>query len=84
MERRITKHQLGETYAEALDRAHRILTNFYESLFDRNGDPIINPGEVANMVTGLRQSMNIELDVVKSASLEYFESNFDAEKEGLL
>lgn len=36
------------------------------------------------MVTGLRQSMNIELDVVKSASFEYFESNFDAEKEGLL
>lgn len=84
MERRITKHQLGETYAEAIDRAQRTLTIFYESLFDRNGDPLKHPGEVANMITGLRQSLNIEFDVVKSASLEYFESNFDAEEKGLL
>lgn len=73
----LTKEQLGESYRIATVRLHEAITDFYESLFDAKGDPRIDPGNVANMISGLRVIMNQELDLVKESCYQNFEFNLD-------
>lgn len=85
MKREISKSQLGESYSVATQRTHTILTDFYESLFNHLGDPKEDPKEVANLISSVRQQINLEFDLIKSASYQYNESNYgsDAKQEGL-
>jgi len=85
MKREISRGQLGESYAVATERTHRILADFYESLFDHKGDPKENPGDIANLISSARQQINLEFDLIKSASYQYHESNYgsDQQEEGL-
>ena len=46
-------------------------------MFDADGDPRIDPGNVANMISGLRVIMNQELDLVKESCYQNFEYNLD-------
>lgn len=83
MVKEITKEELGGSYAIACDRAHRLIANFYESLFDRDGSPKENSGEVANNITALRQQLNLELDLIREAAYQYHESKHAQKQEGL-
>jgi hypothetical protein len=73
----LTKEQLGESYRIATVRLHEAITDLYESLFDTDGDPRIDPGNVANMISGLRVIMNQELDLIKESCYQNFEANLD-------
>ncbi len=73
----LTKEQLGECYRIATVRLHDEITNFYESLFENNGNPRTDPGNVSNMISGLRVIINQELDLVKESCYQNFESNLD-------
>jgi len=83
MVKEIKKEELGGSYAIACDRAHKLIAEFYESLFDRNGDPKEHPGEVANLITSMRQQLNIELDLIKESAYQYYESKHEQKTEGL-
>jgi hypothetical protein len=75
VEKELTKEQLGTTYRVATVRLHDIVTEFYEDLFDIKGDPRTDPGNVANMISAIRISINLELDLIKEASYEHLEAN---------
>jgi len=77
MGKELTKEQLGATYRIATVRLHDLITEFYEELFDFDGDPRLDPGNVANMISGMRVAMNQELDLIKEASYQHFEANYD-------
>lgn len=77
----LTKDDLGRSYRIATVRLHQLITDFYEELFDRAGDPRADPGNIANLISGMRVVINQELDLVKEASYEYFESNLDDKSE---
>ena len=73
----LTKEQLAESYLIATIRLHSIITDFYEDLHDQEGGPCINPGVVANMLIVMKVMLDHELDLVKDACYEHFESNYD-------
>jgi hypothetical protein len=77
----LRKEDLGVSYRIATVRLHQLITDFYEELFDRAGDPRTDPGNIANMVSGMRIAINQELDLIKEASYEYFEANLDDKSE---
>ena len=77
MGKELTKEQLGATYRIATVRLHNLITEFYEELFDFDGNPRLDPGNVANMISGMRVAMNQELDLIKEASYQHFEANTD-------
>jgi hypothetical protein len=61
-----------------------MISEMYEELFDKNGDPIEHPGKVANIIASHRQSIGYEFDMIKEASNQYYESNYDKQQqEGL-
>jgi len=73
----LTKKQLSESYSTACLRLHDEVTKFYEDLHDSKGEPCINPGIVANMISVVRTMINHELDFIKEASYQHFEANYD-------
>lgn len=77
MGKELTKEQLGASYRIATVRIHDLITEFYEDLFDMSGSPRTDPGNVANMISGMRVAINQELDLVKEASYQHFEANLD-------
>ena len=77
VKKELTEKDLSRTYSIATSRMHQLITEFYEELHDRNGRPKVNPGVVANMISGMRIMINHEFDLVKDAAYEYFEANLD-------
>lgn len=77
VKKELTKEDLSRTYSIATSRIHQLITEFYEELHDSHGNPRVNPGMVANMISGMRVMLNHEFDLVKEASYEYFEANLD-------
>lgn len=77
VKKELTKQDLSRSYSIATTRIHQLITEFYEELHDAKGDPKVNPGVVANMISGIRIMINHELDLVKDSSYEYFEANLD-------
>ena len=66
---------LSETYYNACERMHSYVSAFYdEFIHTEDGEPISNPEEIAKAIFTLRQSMNIEIDVVRELAKEYNEA----------
>jgi hypothetical protein len=85
VKKELTKDQLSESYSIATLRMHNVITEFYEDLHERGGSPRINPGIVANMIQMVRVVLNAELDLIKEASFQHFEANYDkSEQESIL
>jgi hypothetical protein len=74
-----TVMELGRSYAVATTRAHKLLTDFYEDLFDKDGNPIENPTEVATKLASFRQKLNLEFDLVKEAAYQFYEEKYGFE-----
>lgn len=81
VKKELTKDQLGASYRIATVRVHNLITEFYEELFDKNGDPRTDPGNISSMISGIRMMIYDELDLIKDASYEYFEANLDDKSE---
>lgn len=71
----LTKEQLGESYRIATVRLHELVDRLYEDLFDQEGKPRCDSGNIANMIASQRISINQELELIKDASYEHLESN---------
>tara|TARA_S200002703_G_scaffold159478_1_gene173080 strand:+ start:1427 stop:1693 length:267 start_codon:yes stop_codon:yes gene_type:complete len=71
-----TKTDLGRGYSLATIRAHRLITDLYESLFDDKGAPIEDPQEVMTRIASFRQKLNIELDLAKETAYQFQEENY--------
>ena len=53
---------------------HTYVTAFYdEFMHTENGEPISNSEEIAKAIFTLRQSMNLEIDLVRELAKEYNE-----------
>ena len=79
MVKELTKEQLGESYRIATTRLHDLITDFYEELFDEDGDPRYDSGNISRLISGMRLMINQELGFVESASFEHLESKLDGE-----
>ena len=79
MVKELTKEQLGESYRIATTRLHDLITDFYEELFDEDGDPRYDSGNISRMISGMRLMINQELGFVESASFAHLESKLDGE-----
>jgi hypothetical protein len=79
MVKELTKEQLGASYRIATTRLHDLITDFYEELFDEDGDPRYDSGNISRLISGMRLMINQELGFVESASFEYLESKLDGE-----
>jgi hypothetical protein len=79
--RDLTKEQLSRSFSVATIRIHELVDEFYEGLHMDDGSPCINPGTVANMLTVLRVQVEHELDLIKEASYQHFEANYDEGKQ---
>lgn len=77
----LTKEDLGESFRIATTRIHNLTTELFEDLFDREGNPRVHPGEVANKIVGFRQRLNHELDMIRESSTQHFEANYEPERE---
>tara|TARA_R100001086_G_scaffold56573_2_gene25559 strand:+ start:1014 stop:1295 length:282 start_codon:yes stop_codon:yes gene_type:complete len=75
--RDLTKEQLAESFSIATLRMHNLIDEFYEDLHERNGSPCINAGIIANMITVMKTLIDHELELIRDASYEHFESNYD-------
>jgi hypothetical protein len=54
---------------------HSYVSAFYdEFMHTEEGEPISNPEEIAKAIFTLRQSMNIEIDLVRELAKEYNEA----------
>lgn len=67
----------------ACERMHRLIANFYEDLYNREGDPKRHPGYVIELTQKVRQQINYELDLVREASNQFYEANGEPKAEGL-
>ena len=73
----LTKDQLSGSFSVATQRLHHYITDLYEDLHEHNGQPRVNPGIVANLLAAVRVAINQELDLIKEASYQHFEANYD-------
>ena len=73
----LTKEQLSGSFSIATQRLHYYITELYEDLHELNGEPRINPGIVSNLLAAVRVVINQELDLIKEASYQHFEANYD-------
>ena len=65
---------LSETYYSACARMHEYVAAYYdEFMHAEEGEPISNPEEINKAIFVLRQSMNIELDLIREVVKEYNE-----------
>tara|TARA_R110002020_G_scaffold419094_1_gene628335 strand:+ start:210 stop:380 length:171 start_codon:yes stop_codon:yes gene_type:complete len=54
---------------------HSYVSAFYdEFMHTEDGEPISNPEQIAKAIFTLRQSMNIEIDLVRELAKEYNEA----------
>ena len=79
--RDLTKEQLSDRFSIATLRIHDIVDEFYENLHRDDGSPIINPGTVAAMLTFTASQIDQELDLIREASYQHFEANYDEGKQ---
>lgn len=75
--RDLTKEQLADSFSIATLRMHNLIDEFYEDLHERDGSPCINAGIVANMIAVIKTLIDHELELIRDASYEHFESNYD-------
>lgn len=71
----MTPEELGDCYSTATLRGHNLINNFYESLFDDEGQPIENPEVILETIAQFRYKFNLELDLIKEAVHQYNESH---------
>ena len=65
---------LSETYYSACERMHSYVSAFYdEFMHTEEGNPINDLDEINRAILELRQSMNIELDLIREAVKEHNE-----------
>ena len=74
---------MGRSYGVACERMHRLIVNFYEDLYNRDGDPKRHPGYVIELTQKLRQQVNYELDLVREAANQFYEANAEPESSSL-
>lgn len=67
----------------ATERMHRLIAIFYEDLFNRQGEPKRHPGYVIELTQKLRQQINLELDLVREASNQFYEDHAESKTESL-
>lgn len=80
----LTKEQLSGSFSIATQRLHYYVTELYEDLHDEKGEPRVNPGIVSNLLAAVRVVINQELDLIKEASYQHFEANYDQSEQAEL
>lgn len=79
----MTKEDVGRSYGVACERMHRLTANFYEDLYNRDGDPKRHPGYVTELTQKFRQQINYELDLIREAANQFYEAHGEPKTEGL-
>ena len=70
----MNQNELSKIYFDASQRMRYYVTAFYdESMHTEEGEPVESLEEINKAILELRQSTNIELDLVREAVKEYIE-----------
>jgi len=84
MENKITPEQVGERYGVAVDRMIQAITNYSdEQLYNADGSPKMDPGEVSRVVDSMITTLRHEASLIKDTVFEAFEANADESQEEL-
>jgi Mg2+ and Co2+ transporter CorA len=67
--------RLSEYYLIACERVHSVIDDLYETLHDKNGEPIQAVADVVDSVVSARKLIAEELDLIRSIISEYAEHN---------
>lgn len=67
--------ELSKLYHDACENAHEEIVQLYESCHEPNGDPITDTEKIVYALQRVNQKVRIELDLIKSAVIEYHETN---------
>ena len=63
--------RVSSYYFFACDRVHEVMDDLYESLHDKDGNPITDLESVIDVVASSRKEIYEELDMIKSIVAEY-------------
>lgn len=63
--------RVSSYYFIACDRVHEVMDDLYESLHDKDGNPITDLESVIDVVANSRKEIYEELDMIKSIVAEY-------------
>ena len=63
--------RVSSYYFIACDRVHEVMDDLYESLHDKDGNPITDLESVIDIVANSRKEIYEELDMIKSIVAEY-------------
>ena len=78
MQEKITPDQIGERYGIAVERMIQVIINYSEDqLYNADGSPRIDPGEVSRAVDGMITQLRHEASLIKDTVFEAYESNAD-------
>ena len=63
--------RVSSYYFIACDRVHEVMDDLYESLHDKDGNPMTDLESVIDIVANSRKEIYEELDMIKSIVAEY-------------
>lgn len=69
------KNELSRLYSVATDRAHDLIDELYENLHKEDGEPKDTEAQVILETSKVVRQLRSEIDLIKSAVLEYYELN---------
>tara|TARA_R100000406_G_scaffold4831_1_gene3338 strand:- start:207 stop:464 length:258 start_codon:yes stop_codon:yes gene_type:complete len=78
MQEKITPDQIGERYGLAVERMIEVIVNYSEDqLYNPDGSPRVDPGEVSRAVDGMITQLRHEASLIKDTVFEAYEANAD-------
>ena len=84
MEDKITPEQVGDRYGVAVRRMIETITNYSdEQLYNEDGSPKMDPGEVSRVVDSMITTLRHEASLIKDTVFEAFEVNADESQKEL-
>ena len=71
----MTLEQLSRIYFIATSRISTASADLYEELHDEKGNPLLDQKQVSEITNKYSRSFRLELDMIRSALLEYVEQH---------
>lgn len=68
-----SKDDISFMFSTACSRIHTLVTELYESIHDKDGDPILDLDSASTFISEFRQALNIEIDLIKESIRQFNE-----------
>lgn len=69
------RYKLGDIFAIACDRISDSCSELYESLFDKDGQPLYDIDEINSYIRDFQRQVSAEADLIRQGVIEYKETD---------